>query len=258
MILKLIINQDIITHDMRHASCDMNATMDPTTNESNGTTGSTAEGHTESVIYVDENTEYDRKMTEIMVGARVGYMRLDIGSVGGKLAWCRWNDRRLKKVKVKELVQNFQRHGLNNARYDTVIPIAMKMSWIITKPVSDIEGRSINTLPAVIFTAEGEKALEDQLIAPFGGNHRQEALTDYSKLLLESLEDLRKTQKDLKNLQVESKENSIGGDEEIQKEIMRLVAEEKGAERRVSACRWWGIAVFDLGECLWYQTVHPN
>jgi hypothetical protein len=169
------------------------------------------------------------------VAARFGYMAINLYEPPSSATWGKYNDRKVSGNHVRTLVTDFKR-TVENCNEMDCIEVALRPEWLSNgdKVLKTIEGLTIDDVPVMEFTVDGEAAMVAEKLTMLGGNHRRHALKKHIVWMDGRIENEEKRLKQTPSEEVETV-HAIGG----------IIADLKRDRDR--ACRW-AVRIFDVGE----------
>ena len=157
----------------------------------------------------------------------------------------RYNPRAINPTQVTKLAKEFVSKGISSATRESAIVIAFRPTWLkaTNTLAKDLVGATIEKLPTLELSAEGEKALREGEICGFGGQHRRAALR---QAIAKNELELAEAKTELKDLEDEDDKAKV----EVQESIARCtatIAKCKGYEALFGP---WTIRAINKG--MWY------
>jgi hypothetical protein len=190
---------------------------------------------------------FDReKLRKLKEDFSLGYLGMNLVNPPVGAYWGKYNDRELDDTWVKKLCDSFS-HDLDNCDDNTAIAVAIDMNWLSKEsiPVKSIAGKTIDDIPMVQFTEDGQEAIRPNNLFMLGGNHRRAALKMYVEALKNKEEDRKQ------RIAILEKETTKHAERiETQKAVMeleKLRAEAKQKEETIKSAGKWVIELFDRG-----------
>ena len=162
--------------------------------------------------------------------AFLGFFAMDVLNPPKGSVWGRFNDRTMDPPSIKTLTDKYK-NRLDNCDLDTAMSAAVKASWVknlgAVKTSEEVMALSIEELPMLELTPEGEKAILKEKLWFFSGNHRRTALKIHVDTLTKALE-----------------EEGVGAAASQQERNALIDA----AKMKIEMSSRWAVRIYDRGE----------
>ncbi len=169
----------------------------------------------------------------------MGYLAMDIINPPDGTIWGKFNNRALNDTWIKSMSENFAT-TIDNCIDSCSMEVAIDPSWLVDSDsiLKSVEGLTIDKVPVMKFTPQGEMAIKNNNLWMLGGNHRRVALIKYIQSMKDrvalSKEAIATIKKDKADKDVED------SDPELEDSVKEL-------EDKIASSRMWTVKVYDRG-----------
>jgi hypothetical protein len=120
-------------------------------------------------------------LRKIKTEAFIGFRVMDMYPPPTGAFWGKFNDRKVDEAWVDKLADDFEA-TLDNCSNNSAIDVVVKTEWLEKldqKEWSSVYGKTIEEVPSLTFTTEGQRAIRDNNLWVMSGNHRRLALNKF-------------------------------------------------------------------------------
>lgn len=171
--------------------------------------------------------------TQTILGATLGFAKVDIVQVHENFKFGTWNTRALEDKKVKDLVQSMELEGVQWFRADALLPFMVRAAYIeLASTTKDLTLGA--KMPTLTLTLEGLDNLHKWVMA--SGQHRVRAVLEFRAGKAKRAQTIQKALKRVNEKTKEGYEKAI----DLRMEL-RIV------ESEIRSAQHWGVQVIDEG-----------
>ena len=188
-----------------------------------------------------------KQLQEWKKDATLGYLKMNIYEPPAEAYWGKHNNRVINEEWVAQLTQHFW-ENLENCTNADAIDMVVDKEWIKNADhiLDSVDGKKIEDVQEIQFTAEGKAAISPNNLLMLGGNHRRLAMKMFVDELKAHLE-VTEEEHNPKNKRWEK--TTTFQEDSLSEQTSRLKLRIDELERRIGISQHWVVRLYSKGEC---------
>jgi hypothetical protein len=176
--------------------------------------------------------------------AWIGYLAMDIIDPPDGAIWGKFNNRALDHNWIRSMTETFATR-VDNCLDLCSMEVAVDPCWLIDShsALKSVDGLTVDKVPVMKFTPQGEIAIKHNNLWMLGGNHRRLALIKYIK----SLEEKVALSKEAIVTTKDDNTDKDDSDPDFNKKLNELQDSVKELEDKIASSRMWTVKLYDRG-----------